>query len=111
MVFQTFSLPENPEFAKNDQSLSAPGDTEPMRLCEEVCVQIGGSGTAIDATVLRSPDGAADNYAPAGDDITGDPSAGINIKRYAEPSVAFWKIRVNSITGTAKLHMSGKVGS
>jgi hypothetical protein len=108
--FQTFELPADPNYQKNDQTISAASDTMAMRMTGEVCVQIAGSATAIDATVLRSPDGADDNYSPAGDNITGNPSTGVGVKRYSEPSVAFWKVRVNSITGSAKIHMSGKVG-
>jgi hypothetical protein len=110
-TIQPFSLPEDPQFLKLDQDISAAGDSAAIRLCNEVVIQIGGSATAINATPLRSPDGAADNYAPAGEDITGDPSDGIQIKRYVEPSVGYWKLRVNSITGTAKIHISGSSGS
>jgi hypothetical protein len=111
MTIESFSIPENPQFSKNDQTLSAPGDSAALRLCNEVLVQIGGSATAINLTVLRSPDGAADNYAPAGPDIEGNPAEGITIKRYNEPSLGWWKARVNSITGSAKIHISGTSGS
>jgi hypothetical protein len=111
MTITPFSIPESPQFIKNDETIAAPGDTVAVRFCNEVVIQIGGTATAINATPLRSPDGAEDNYAPAGDDITGDPSDGIQVKRYVEPSVAYWKLRINSITGSAKIHISGSSGS
>ena len=107
MTVESFSV-DGVDFRKNDQTMAAPGDTEPLRLTHEVCVQIAGTATAINATVLRSPDGASDNYSPAGDVLSGNPAAGMNIKRYAEPSESFWKVRVNSITGSAKVHISGQ---
>jgi hypothetical protein len=108
MTIKTFSLPKDPEFIESNSTASGAGNTEAVRCCDEVCVQIGGSATAIDATPMRSPDGASDNYAPAGDDITGNPSLGITVKLYNEPSSAFWRLRINSISGTAKIHISGK---
>lgn len=80
---------------------AAPGASSPLRVVNEVCVQITGSATAVTAQVERSTrdPGQSPNFAPAGDPITGNPSTGLAIKRYMEPTRGYWRVRVISLTG------------
>jgi hypothetical protein len=82
---------------------SAPYSTAPIRVCGEVCAQIAGAATAVNAQVERSTrdPAATPNWAPAGDPIVGNPSTGIQVKRYDEPTRAWWRVSVLSKTGGA----------
>lgn len=110
MTIETFSMDvskDDPVHSQSNQTLTAPGDSQALRLRAEILVQLAGSGTAVTAVVLRSPDGMDDNYSPAGEPIAGNQSAGVDIRRYDEPSRGFWKVRVTSVTGPVKVHLSG----
>lgn len=110
MTIETFAMEtsrQDPPYSQSNETLSASGDSTALRLRGLLVVQISGTATAVNAIVLRSPDGAADNFSPAGDPIVGDASAGIAVRRYEEPSRGFWKIRIVSVTGSAKIHLSG----
>lgn len=84
-----------------DTGLSAPGPTTPLRVFDEVVVQISGNATALVCQVQRSTrdPGVGANWAPAGAPITGNPAAGIQIRRYMEPTRGWWRVNIISISG------------
>lgn len=84
-----------------DDTLASPGDSTSLRVVGEVCVQLSGTATAVTAQVQRSTRDplSGPNWAPAGDPITGNPSAGLSIKRYMEPTRGWWRIHVTVLTG------------
>lgn len=95
-------------------ALTATGATDWIKLAGELVVQITGDATAVTATVQRSAvdpsaDGSTADPAPAGDDITGDPSSGIQPIAYLEPGVAWWRVNVTALTGDhLRIAISGK---
>lgn len=98
-----------------DQDFTAAGTTDPVKLAVEVAVQITGIATDINATVERStrdPAGGNANWAQVGDPITGNPSLGIPVALYAEPSAAWWRVRITSMFGAAAaVSLSGRQSS
>jgi hypothetical protein len=84
-----------------DDTLNAPGATTPLRVVGEVCVQLSGTATSITAIVERSTRDPVQgpNWAPAGDPITGNPSTGLPIKRYMEPTRGWWRVHITALSG------------
>lgn len=94
-----------------EQTLTGVSSIDPLRCTGEVVVQLTGSATAVTAIVERSfrDPNSSPNWAPAGDIISGNPSAGLNVKRYAEPTRGWWRVRVIAITGANVLvHVSSE---
>lgn len=97
------------------QTLSVTGATDWVQFQDtNIIVQIDGAATDIVAVVERSaldPSKYTDaTWAPADDlPITGDPSSGLSPFVYIELGVAFWRVRVTTLTGgTATVSLSGK---
>lgn len=88
-------------FQQVTEDHSAVGTTEAIRVIGEIALQISGDATAITAVLERSTrdPGLGANWAPAGDAISGNPSTGLQVKRYAEPTRAWYRVNISSITG------------
>jgi hypothetical protein len=94
-----------------EDTLTGVGSSTALRVVDEICVQLAGPATAIVAQVERSTKdpGASPNWAPAGDPITGNPSTGLNVKRYKEPTRGYWRVRIVSMTGASvTIDLSGQ---
>lgn len=83
--------------------LTNTGVTQPVRLQGQVVVQVSGTATSVSAIVehcTRDPASTEANWAPADDTaFSGDLSAGMAPRPYAEPAVGWWRVRVSSISG------------
>jgi len=96
-----------------DHTLNAAGVTDWVCLSSNVSVQITGTATAITAIVERSTRNpvVGANAAPASDaPITGSPVAGMSPIPYAEPGVAWWRVRVTDVNGDVVIALSGTAG-
>ncbi|MBO9710676.1 MAG: hypothetical protein J7521_20940 [Caulobacter sp.] len=87
-----------------EEVLAAAGDTTSwVGLHGQLAVQITGDASQITLQVERStrrPTRTVEpNTAPAGEPISGDPSAGIQTCAYTEPGIAWWRVRCVSIEG------------
>lgn len=93
-----------------EHSFTAVGATDWVKLTGEIAVQITGAATAITAKVQRStrdPDDTP-NTANVGEDITGNPSTGIDPVGFTEPGAAWWRVDVTALTGSpAEVSLSG----
>lgn len=80
---------------------TAAGPTSTMRCSGEIALQVSGTATAVNGVLERSTRDPTSNpnWAPAGDPITGNPSTGLPVKRYAEPTRAWYRFNILSMTG------------
>jgi hypothetical protein len=105
---------ERPVLLKDSFS-SAPNQTDWIKLRGIVAVQLTGAATSVGAVVERStddpggPQGGAGNPAPAGQTLSGSPSAGMPVGAYDEPAAAWWRVRLTAVSGGAcNLSISGQ---
>ena len=87
-----------------EQTLAQTGPTDWVALCDGVAVQVTGPATSFTGVVERSAHDPADAAAPAPADaapVSGNPAAGMVANSYAEPGVAWWRVRVTAIGGGA----------
>lgn len=93
----------NSERTELFDTLTATGQTDPVRLQGRVKVQLSGSATSLTAIVehaTRDPGSAEANWAPVEDDpFTGDLSAGMSPRPYDDPAIGWWRVRVTAISG------------
>lgn len=92
------------------QSVDAAGQAvDAVKFTDVVAVQATGTATAISFQVERSAKMGGDpHWAPVGDPLSGNPSAGMKVEGFVEPGYARWRVRVISITGgSANISMSG----
>lgn len=106
MTIETFTVDRGAvatDYTQLDEDVTAaPHSTAPIRVTGEIALQIAGAATAVTAQVERSTRDPAvsPNWAPAGDPVSGNPSTGIQCKRYDEPTRAWWRVTVTAITGS-----------
>lgn len=85
-----------------------------LGLTGELAVQVTGDASAITLLVERStrqPTRTVQpNTVPAGEPITGDPSAGIQPRAYIEPGVGWWRVRCVEISGGAAVVAINGIG-
>lgn len=89
-------------YVRCDEDVSAaPHSTAPIRACGLISLQLAGSATSATVQVERSTRDPAStpNWAPAGDAITGNPSTGLQCRRYDEPTRAWWRVTVSAVSG------------
>lgn len=90
------------DYQQLDEDRTSAGVTASIRVCGGISLQLAGAATAVVAQVERSTrdPSSTPNWAPAGDPVTGNPATGIQCRRYEEPTRAWWRVRIVSMTGT-----------
>lgn len=88
-----------------EQNMTAVGATDPVRVRGAVAIQYTGAATAITSVVERStidPSSGSANWARVEDTaVTGNPSTGMTVASYAEPAIAWWRVRLTALTGAS----------
>ena len=105
-------------FRSHTATFNATGSTDAMvftGIDARIVVQLSGTATAVTAVVERStndPLSASANWAPAEDAVfSGNLANGIAPRQYAEPSSAYWRVRISSISGgNCTVSIAGPVG-
>lgn len=97
-----------------EQTLTSSGPSEAVRVRGSVAIQYTGTATSINAVVERStidPGTGGSNWARVEDaPVTGNPASGMTVSVYSEPAVAWWRVRLTSITGSnVTVSISGTV--
>lgn len=93
---------------------SAAGATDAIRVSGGVIVQATGTGTAVSLVVERSTidpntSNSTPNWARVEDSaLSGNPATGMTASQYVEPAIAWWRVRVVSVTGSVFVSISGK---
>lgn len=88
-----------------EETKTAVGVTEGVRVRGAVAIQYTGSATAITSVVERStidPVLGNPNWARVEDTpVSGNPSTGMTVSSYTEPAIAWWRVRLTALTGTS----------
>lgn len=81
------------------ETFTGAGETDWVMMAGNISVMLTGAGTAVSATLERSVHTDPVDEAPMGAAITGNPSTGINVANYEEVGVAWFRVKVSSLTG------------